>query len=254
MILFHRLSSFLIALLVGATFLLLFLIPQHPYVIMMFSVVMTTLVLGRLLEWRIGTFQFWHLLGTPMLFLLSSFGPFLLLENQLSKTILSVLVVLLMFMFVEHVFSFLHLPINYQPFTLEYLSQLLHLLSIFALALLGFGLSLFLQAPLWLLSLIFFLIAYYIVYSTLWVGKIDPVRARVSAFAGAVLATELFAVLSFLPTGFYSNAAFVALGVYIFLGLARVDALHKFSKDVLRRYVVVFFLLAFVIILTSQWV
>jgi len=254
MILFYRLSSFAVAILSGLGFASFFLGWVHPYVTIVLTVLCVGLILGRLLGWHVKTFQFWHLLGTPLLFLVSSFGPFFLLENNLSKILLSLIVVGLLFFFVEHVFSFTHLPINYQPFTLEYLSQLLHILSVFFVSILGFGLSLFLQTPLWFLSLLFFLILFFIVYGTLWVGKVDPIRARPYAFAGALLTTELFAALSFLPTGFYTNAAFLALGVYVFLGLSRAHALHKLSKEVLRRYISVFVVLTFVITLTSQWV
>ncbi|TAL50075.1 hypothetical protein EPN81_03895 [Patescibacteria group bacterium] len=254
MILLHRISSFGVACVAVAGFLLLVFPPFHPYLIIFCTVFFSFLILGRLLAWQIRTFQFWHLLGTPLLLLLSSFGPFFLLERTMSKLALSVLVVALLFLFVEHVFSFIHLPVAYQPFTLEYLSGLLHILSVFFLSVLGFGLSLFLQTPLWLLSLIFFFILFFIVYGTLWVGKVDSQYAKPYAFAGAVLTTELFASLSFLPTGFYTNAAFLALGVYVFLGLSRAHAMHKLSKEVLRRYLIVFVALTTLIILTSQWV
>lgn len=254
MILLHRLTSFAVSLVVALGFLLMLISSIHPYLLIVLTGVLVALLLSRLLQWHIRTFQFWHLLGTPLLFLLSSWGPFFLLESVISKAALGVCVVAILFLFVEHVFSFTHLPVAYQPFTLEYLSGLLHILSVFFLSVLGFGLSLFLQTPLWILSLVFFLILFFIVYSTLWVGKVDPHRARAYAFAGAVLMSELFAALSFLPTGFYSNAAFLALGVYVFLGLSRAHALHKLSKEVLRRYLIVFVVLTIVITLTSQWI
>ncbi|MBI4256483.1 hypothetical protein HY626_00310 [Candidatus Uhrbacteria bacterium] len=254
MILVYRLSSFFVASVAVVGFLALLFTRVHPFAIMVLTSLVCALALARLLGWHIGTFQFWHLLGTPLLLLVSSFGPFLLLENQFSKFGLAVLVVVFLFLFVEHVFSFIHLPMAYQPFTLEYLSGLLHIISVFFLSVLGFGLSLFLQTPLWMLSLVFFLILFFIVYGTLWAGKVDPSRARPYAFAGAVLTTELFAALTFLPTGFYTNAALLALGVYVFLGLSRAHALHKLSKEVLRRYLIVFIVLTLVITLTSQWV
>lgn len=254
MILLHRFSSFVVASVAAVGFLLLLFTDLYPYLVIVLTGLVCALIIARLLDWQVRTFQFWHLLGTPLLLLISSFGPFLLLENQLSKLGLAILVVLFLFLFVEHVFSFIHLPIAYQPFTLEYLSGLLHIISVFFLSVLGFGLSLFLQAPLWILCLVFFLVLFFIVYGTLWAGKVDSSWARPYAFAGAVLTTELFAALTFLPTGFYTNAALLALGVYVFLGLSRAHALHKLSKEVLRRYLTVFVVLLLVIALTSQWI
>ena len=82
----------------------------------------------------------------------------------------------------------------------------------------------------------------------------DPLKARPYALATAVLITELFAAISFLPTGFYTNAAFLTLAVYVLLGLSRADALHKLSKEVLRRYLTLFLVLTTIIALTSQWI
>lgn len=254
MILLHRISSFVITLIAALGFAALILEWMSPVLTIALTIILCALILSRLVGWQFRTFQFWHLVGTPMLFLLSSYGPLLLLEHFYSKIVLSVVVVLLLFVFIEQIFSFVHLPINYQAFTLEYLSGLLHIVSVFFLATFGFGLSAFLQAPLWALSSIFFLILFFIVYGTLWAGKVDPIRARSFAFAGALLTTELFAVLTFLPVGFYTNAAFLALGVYVFLGLSRAHALHKLSKQVIRRYVSIFVVLTIVIAATSQWV
>jgi hypothetical protein len=254
MILFHRLSSFAIASVAAIGFFFLMSLMLHPYVVVVCTSFICALILARLLSWQARTFQFWHLLGTPLLLLISSFGPFFLLENTMVKIGLATLVVVFLFLFVEHVFSFIHLPASYQPFTLEYLSGLLHIISVFFLSVLGFGLSLFLQAPLWVLCSVFFFVLFFMVYATLWASKVDLSRARPYAFAGAVLTTELFAALTFLPTGFYTNAALLALGVYVFLGLSRAHALHKLSQEVLRRYLFVFIILFLIIALTSQWV
>jgi hypothetical protein len=254
MILLHRLSSIGFSVVCAFGFLALLFDWLHPMLVVVVCLTVSSLLLSRLLGWQVRTFQFWHLLGTPMLFLFSSFGLFFLLESFSVKIVLTISVLLLLLLFVEHVFSFIHLPVKYQPFTLEYLSQVLHVLSVFFLATIGFGLRLFLQAPLWLLSLAFFLVLAFIMYGTLWAGKVDSLKARPYAFATALLITELFAVLSFLPTGFYTNAAFLALGVYVLLGLSRADALHTLSKEVLRRYLTLFIVLGATIALTSQWI
>jgi hypothetical protein len=254
MILLHRISSVAAGVLVALGFCAIFFDWLNPIFAIVLTMVLLSLVLSRLIGGSVKTFQFWHLLGTPALFVLSGFGAMLLLESAAIKIVLAVLVTALLVLFVEHVFSYIHLPVNYQPFTLEYLSQLLHILSIFFISTLGFGMSLFLHTPLWLLSPIFFCILLFIVYGTLWAGKIEAARARPYAFAGAVLTTEMFMALSFLPTGFYSNAAFLALGAYVFLGLSRAHALHKLSTEVLKRYSILFFVLTLIIAATSQWI
>lgn len=254
MIILYRLSSFAVALISIIGFGLLIKGAVHPIIVTFATVLFCVVILARLLGWQVRTFQFWHLLGTPTLFLLAAFGNLFLLETPIVQIVLCALVTVLLFIFVEHVFSFIHLPTQYQPFTLEYLSQLLHVLSVFFLSTLGFGLLLFLQIKLWLLCILFFPFLFFIVYGTLWAGKVEARSASVYALSSAVLMTEFFAAISFLPTGFYTNAAFLALGVYVLLGLSRADALRKLSKEVVRRYVVLFIVLAGVIAATSRWV
>lgn len=254
MIILYRLSSFAVALISIVGFGLLIKGVAHPIVVTFITVFLCAIVLARLLGWQARTFQFWHLLGTPTLFFLATFGNLFLLETPIVQIGLCAFTTVLLFIFVEHVFSFIHLPTQYQPFTLEYLSQLLHVLSVFFLSTLGFGLLLFLQIKLWMLCVLFFPFLFFIVYGTLWAGKVEARSVKVYALASAVLMTEFFATISFLPTGFYTNAAFLALGVYALLGLSRADALRKLSKQVVIRYALLFVVLTAVIASTSQWV
>ena len=251
MILVHRLSSLALSIVCAFGFFALLFDWLHPVLVVVLCMTVSSLLLSRLLGWQVRTFQFWHLLGTPMLFLLSSFGLFFLLESFSVKVGLAIIVLLLLLLFVEHVFSFIHLPVKYQPFTLEYLSQVLHVLSVFSLRRLGSGCGFF-AAPLWLLSRIFRARVYYVWNAVGREGRL--LKARPYALATALLITELFAAISFLPTGFYTNAAFLALGVYVLLGLSRADALHKLSSEVLRRYLTLFIVLGATIALTSQWI
>ena len=250
---FYRLSPFAVALVSVIGFYLSINDIVAPVVVMTVAVFLCAFIIARLLQWQWRTFQFWHLLGTPILFLFSSFSSFLLLETQLFRLLLAIFTIAIFWLFVEQIFVFIHFPVRYKPFTLEHLSQAIHVLSIFFFSTFGFGLLLFLHVKLWLLCLIFFPILFFIMHSTLWASKIDGRRAREYALSGAILMTELFAAISFLPTGFYTNAAFLALGVYILLGLSRADAMRKLSKEVVLRYVLLFVALVSVVAATSQW-
>lgn len=253
MIILHRISSVAIALVAALGFMSLINGWLHPIVSIASMLIIVTLLLARLNKWQIRQFSFWHLTGTPLLFLTSALGMQLFLESTRSQWALAAITVVLLFVFSEHIFSFVHLPATYQPFTLEYLSGLLHILSIFSIASVGFGLRLFLQMPLWLLSIGIFAVSLFAIFGTLWVGKLEAHKAKPYAITGAILLTECFAALSFLPSGFYTNAALLALVAYVFLGLARANALHKLTKDILRRYIILFILLTLLIAASSAW-
>lgn len=253
MILLHRFSSFAVGLITIVLFVGILFTQLHPLTVSVVGVVLVSLLLARLLNWEIFSFQFWHLIGTPLLFLLSSIGTLIFLEQLWIQLALAAFTVVLLTLFVEHIFSYVHIPALYQPFSIEHLGHLMNIITMFYIGSVGFGLRLFLQMPLWFLGSIFFLVSLFVIYGTLWASKVENDRAKPYAFAGGILTAELFVALAFLPSGFYTNAAFIALAFYVFLGLTRANALHRLSNELTKKYLTIFVLLVLVIVLTSQW-
>jgi len=254
MILIHRLTPFGIGLFVALGFASLFLGWLSP----LWSIVLTFLpvafLYARLLHFRVRTFQFWHFSGTPLLYLLASFGIIFLLEQELFGIMIAALSFFFLVLFAEYIFQYTHLPSQYQPYSIEYLTLLLNVLTIFFLSSLGYGTNLLIQMPLWILSPLFFFISLFILYGTLWVSKADEKHAKSYALAGSVLTTEFFTALAFLPSGLYTNAALITIFLYLFLGLTRAQAHHKLSAKVAHRYLIVSGILLLVIILSTAWI
>ncbi len=254
MILLYRITPFFIGLVsIFGLFSLIFRW-AHPVAVFIPSVILLSLLMARLLKWEAKTFAFWFFLGTALIFFISTFGTLLLFEKELYGILISLFSTIFLVLFTEYVFQFTHIPSRYQPFSLEYLSLLLNIITIFFTGSVGFGARLLLQTPLWILALLFFIISYFIVYGTLWVSKVDSSRAKPYAAAGAVLFTELFVALTFFPTGLYTNAAFITIFSYAFLGLTRSNSVHKLSRTVVKRYVSVAIVLILLISLSSQWI
>ncbi len=254
MILLHRITPFIVAIVTAVGFYLTVTATLHPLITMAGTVLFVSLLLARLLQWDITSFRFWHFLVTPVFFLIASYGMLFLFEEQMLLIILSLFSFVFISIFAEYIFQYVHLPAKDQPYSIEYLSTILNVLTIFFLSSVGFGMFLLVQVPIWLLAIGFFIISVFIIYGTLWVSKTDEARARPYALAGALLTTELFVVLSFLPTGFYTNAAFITIFFYVFLGLTRARALHKLSPVVKKRYIWISIALLLVVIFSSQWV
>jgi len=253
MLVLYRLTSVVVVLVVGVAYVSLLFTSFLPVVLMVGSVLIVTFLLARLLGWNVRTFEFWHLLSTPVLLLISGYGLFFFLEQFYAKSILGIVLLVLLALFSEHIFSYIHLPAIYQPFSIEHLGQLMNILTLFFLSVAGFGLRLFLQVPLWILGIAFFVLSLLVIYGTLWASKVEDQRARPYALVGALLITELFIAIAFLPSGLYTSAAFMALTSYVFLGLTRANALYRLTGTLLRRYVFIFILLTATIIFTAQW-
>ncbi len=259
MILLQRIVPFFTGLAAAAGFGLLMLsspgLPPliHPAIPVSASVLAVGLLIGRLSGWQVRSFQFWNLVGVPLTFIASGFGLFLFLEQPVERLTLGIVVSLFVFFFAEHVFTYMYLPAAYPAYAIEHLSLVLNVLSIFFAGAAGFGTRLFLQAPLYVLAPGFFLLALFIVYGTLWVSKVESRAAFPYAFAGALLMTELFSVVSFLPTGLYTDAAVLTLCLYLFLGVTRAHFLDKLSRTVVRRYLFTGAALVAAVFGTAQW-
>ncbi len=253
MILIHRLTPFGIGLIASLGFASLLAKWTPAMVSFALTLVLIGLLYGRLLHWRVRTFQFWHFVGTPIIYLLSAFGMIFLFEQPISSIALAVISVLFLVLFAEYIFQYTHLPSQYQPYSIEYLTLLLNVLTIFFLSSVAYGLHLLIQTPLFLLSFFFFLLSFFILYGTLWVSKADDDRSRPYALAGSILTTEFFVTLAFLPSGLYTNAALITLFFYLFLGLTRAQVHHKLSSTVVKRYVGVAAILLMIILLSTDW-
>ena len=254
MILLYRITPFLMAIVSALTFAAFIFRWAHPVLVMMLGFILVLFLLARLLRFQAQSFSFWFFLGTAIIFFLSTFSILFLFENLYASVAVAILSVVLLGLFTEFVFQYVHLPATYQPFSLEYLTLLLNLLSIFFLTCFGFAVRLLVQAPLSVLAIFFFLVSFFLVYGMLWVSKADVMQARFFAFFGAILFTELFVAISYFPTGFYTNAAFMTIFAYVFFGISRAHAIRKLSPVVVKRYLITSILLLLFIGLSSQWI
>lgn len=255
MILIHRVTPFFIGLASALGFAAVFMLGWNPLAVMASAVLLVALLFSRLVGFQPRTFQFWMLTGTPVLFLVSSFGLLLFMENFPAQVVLAAVVSLFVFFFAEHVFSYVHLPANYETYAIEHLSLVLNVASVFFVSVVAFGTRIFLTAyaPLWLLSVLFFVVSLFVIFGTLWASKVDVSQARLYAACGALLVTEIFLTVTYLPTGFYTNAALIALTAYLFLGLTRARFVESLSKSTVRRYVATGVFLLVTILGTARW-
>lgn len=222
---------------------------------MFVALVAVTLLFVRLVGFDPRSFQFWMLVGTPVLFVTTSFGLLLFLESVPTQLALAAIVSLLVSFFGEHVFSYVHVPVNYQAYGIEHLSLVLNVASVFFVSVAAFGTRVFLTsyAPLWLLSALFFAVSLFVIFGTLWASKVDVRRARLYGLCGATLVTEIFMTVTYLPTGFYTNAALIALTAYLFLGLTRAHFVENLSRSAIRRYAVTGLAILVAILGTAHW-
>jgi len=252
-ILFHRISTILILALVASGFGILMFWEVHASVAMI-CFVMVLLLFGRLLLWEFKRGAFWVFWMSAVAFLGSAVFFYLFLELAAIKLVLAVVVTIALWLYAENLFAFYHLPGSYQAYALEYLSLVIYLLSAFFFTSGAYGAQLFLLLPVWVPALAVFWAVTGAIAGIFWVSKIDNESAGYYAFVGGLLLTELYVVLSFLPTSFMTNAAAFTCFLYLYFGITRAYILERLSRFVFRRYAAVAGLLLFFVFLTARWV
>lgn len=253
MILLHRLTPFAIFLTCALGFGLAVLWPDHPLLPLIAASAVAAILLARLVGWHPRGGLLWNLAGAPWLFFASAAGLFTLVEFPVQRLVLAAVVSVLIFLFTEQVFAYVHTPAVYQAYAIQHLSLGMNVLTVFFLSAFAFGLRIFLQAPLYALAPVVAATAGYVMYQTLWVSKMEHRRALVYAASGGILLAELFLSLVLLPLGFYPNAAILAFAAYVFLGISRASFLEQASRPLVTRYLLAGGVFSLVVLATAQW-
>lgn len=254
MLVLLRMLPFLCAAAVGGSFWVAFAFPRLALWAFAAALVLVMWMMAKLVDLPRGEFPFWNFLLTVTVFASSSFLTFLFLEQRAEQVALSVLTTLLVLAFTEHVFLFFHQQARYRILSLERISLLIHLCAHFLLAGSLYAFLLLVHTPLWLLALAYVILAFFFTSSMLWVSKVDRARAFPYAVSGAIVLTEFFVALSFLPSGHGTNAGILTVFLYVFFGLSRSQFMGMLTRSTFLRYLAAGLGLLFPILLSSRWV
>jgi hypothetical protein len=254
MLVLLRVIPFVIGLTVAGGVFVLLTFPHISIWVMLATLFLILVLLIRLVGWAPDQAHFWFLTGIPFSMLIAAFSLILFLEEDIQKGVLGIMTAFFLFFFCEHLFTYIHAPGAYQMHAIEHLTSVMSICTLFFLSASLYAFRLFLQPSLWISGLIFFFSAFFLLAASLWACKISTVRMTSYAFVGAFLLTEWFGSMTFLPSGFFPNAALVALLAYVFLGVSRAHFLQKLTPKVLTRYVLFASLLAAAVFGTARWV
>lgn len=255
MILLHRLTPFALSLTLLAGFGLLILRPSAMAWSVTLLFIVAPLLLGRLLLFEVRRPAFWVFLGVPVFCVAAAFLFFLFLESATAKWVLAATVTLVNGLYAENLFTFYHMPSAYQAYALEYLSLVMSVIASFFFVSGGYAANMFLRefAPIWMSAIVVFLATLFLTIAMFWVSKVGFETGRRYAVASAVLMTELYVVIAFLPTSFMTNAAAFTVLFYCYLGLMRAHVLEHLSRPVVVRYAWSGLALLLVVFVTAQW-
>lgn len=253
MLLALRTIPFFIAIVMAVGAMALFWFPIQSFWVIGITLLILFFLLAKLAGWFFRTADFWSFFALPFCLAFSSLALLLFVEGSWMKILIIVLSTFLLWLFAENIFSFLYLAGSYQVNALEYLSLVLGVISVFFITTALFALRLFFGFPLWLIVPFYSVMVFIIFASVLWICKVEKVRLLPNTFGAVLLLAELFFCLTFLPGGFFPNAALLTLFFYLFLGIVRANLLNRLNRAVLKHYLLAVCLITVTVIITARW-
>ena len=253
MLLLNRILTFLAPVLTFVSFEILFVKPTWIWFLFAAIQVILFFIIWQITGRKFRSFQFWNFLITPHLFLATACFFSISLESRFFLHTVAVLSSVVLGIFLEEIFVYFNLPKKYYPYSLENISNYINLLTVFLLFSSLYSLIVFLNFSMWYLSLIVIAFIFLLAYQSTWVNKISFRKAWLFILVITLILTELFSVISFLPTSFYVNAIVLTVCYYIILGLSRFILLEELEKKPLRRYLIIGFIAIVIALLTAQW-
>jgi hypothetical protein len=192
--------------------------------------------------------------AAPIIFFLASFWFSMFLSQPWFYHVFAVLVATIFWIYFEQVLLYFYYPLKYFPYTLENFAYYIGLLAFFFLMSGLYGFMILLQVATWLLALIAALGAFIINFEIFWNQKIEWGKGWLFNLIILLIVVELFIAIGFLPTGYYVNAAILALVYYLLTGLAKSALTGYLTRRTVLTHALIAAGCLLVVLLTAQWI
>jgi hypothetical protein len=211
------------------------------------------LSLKLLIRAKLFSRDFWGLAILPLLLLVATIGVLLLVTSGIAEHLIIIFLALILAVYLENIFTYFYNQSLYQPFSFENLAAFFDLI-IFVLVVIDLtAFNVFLNLPVWLLSLICLLVLTILIDQALWVNKINNDLKYIYLLIVDLIILEFYWAMSFLPSNFYANSIIISLVFYLTWGLFKAKLTDRLNKNVFFSYVGISLTLLFIIVITSHW-
>jgi hypothetical protein len=128
-----------------------------------------------------------------------------------------------------------------------------NLLTVFFVSASAFGIKYFLNTPTWIIILSLIPIFALILYSVVWVNKINIRDSLIFILLGVIVLTEILWTISFLPFNYNTLGLILAICYYVYIGVVRFFLkIGESEKMTIKLYLIFGFISILFIILTSK--
>jgi hypothetical protein len=248
-----RLTVFLCPLLIFISLELIFINLKHIYYLLAAITLFLIFIFKYLIKERFFSRDFWYLVILPLLLFYATVAFLLLLNSDFSKHVIIALFSLILGVYLENIFLFFYYPLKYIPNSQENLAVFISLLIFFLLAIDLNSFNIFLNLPLWLLSLILILVVSILILQAFWSNKIKTELRFIYLMVINIIILEVFWALTFLPANFYISSIILTILFYLIWGVFKAQLIQQLEKKLIRRYLIITLILLILVIFTSNW-
>lgn len=259
MILLSRILVFVCAIGVSAGLGAIFLMPQYFFIISSFIILLISFTVFYILKKKETKYNSFLFLISPLILIFSALAASVFLNNNLLKFSFAILVGMVLFLYMENLFSYFHIPTKYNIYSLENISGYINLVSMFFISSSFYGLKILFAIEInsfWFLCLLVIMIFLIIIIllQTFWINKISIKLNKNYIIVISIMLIQIYFIIFFLPSAFYVNSAIFVLSYYIITGLARYKLLNKLEKAVIIKYITMSFIMFLLLLVSTKWI
>jgi len=232
---------------------LLFLKIELVYILFVVCLLILLLSLKLLIKEKVLSKIFFYLSVLPLLLYIFTYSFLLFVSSVNIRHLVIISFCLLMVIYLENLFLYYFYQKYYKPNSLENISALFNLLIFFLVIISLNAFYIFINLPIWMLSLVLIIVMILMIYQAYWINKIKSNYKLIYLIAIIILILEFFWSIAFLPANFYLNSIILTILYYCIWGLLKGKLSDRFEKKMVWRYSVISLILIAVVIFTSRW-
>ncbi|OGY49747.1 MAG: hypothetical protein A3B89_02340 [Candidatus Buchananbacteria bacterium RIFCSPHIGHO2_02_FULL_40_13] len=177
----------------------------------------------------------------------------LILGSQLFINLFIVIWLLVYLVYLESTFHYFYGTKKILLMDLKNVLAYVDLLTIFFLSVFLINLYVFVNLAAWLVLLVVFSSAFWLIFSQLKINQIAIRPGLVYALVLSLLLTEVLLADLFLSVSFYVSAVLIALLYYLLVSLSILNLQGSLTRGLAIRYLVFTLAIILIVALTSQW-
>ena len=197
--------------------------------------------------------KWWNYFILPALFSLNLIVFSTMVSDTFLLQVLFVLNLVFLYMYFRSIFYYLTEHSKYKEHSMENFSSFINFLSVYFLASGIYGLQSFLNAPIWLLMIIFLAEICLIIYQVMWANKINLKMGFFYIIIAGLTMLELAWSISFLTLSYYILGLIVVVCYYILIGMIRFYLLGTLTATQIKQYLIFGFSSILVVLFTARW-